>query len=318
MNGDRRQFLAAGAIAGLAASHQPGMAQEPDAEERFTWFCARVPYNVPNGRHVKRLSAESPLKFFQDAWPKKVESEDAFGICSYGICNLFSDPDKATPPLGDDHALAKAIKNNCYCTSIETQFGQLEYMSDDDELDMSYYFFDSEFAKKNPDRVAFLLHRGWLPTEVRPRKDSRPTTHILSRMPTQSCDSNRWDYFKVEGTRLNQIGKVFAAMKANRYSDTAEMQKYLEKQPKDQNWALTFAKFVTENATFKDNKTEFQCSPHICELNYHQCNWGKDGKHKVFQQFIVFDDLWAASHPDLFNSMQRFQKEKLLFVDPPA
>ena len=317
MQSDRRQFLAAGAMAGLAGAadlHQPGMAQEQDAEEKFTWFCARVPYNVPNGRHVKRLSSESPLKFFQDIWPKKVDSKDALGILSYGTADIFGDPESDGPAPADARELAKVIKQHCYVRSIRTQDGQLEYQSDDDEFDMSYYFFDSEFARRNPDRVSFLLHRGWLPTEVRPSKDSKPATHILSRMPTQTCDSNQWDYFKVEGTRLNQIGEVFATMKATRFSDSAEMQKYLETQPKDQNWALTFAKFIAENVTFKENKTEFQCSPHICELNHHAFNWGQGGKNKVFNQFIVFDDLWAASYPDLFTSMLRFQKEELLFV----
>jgi len=311
MTGDRRQFLAAGATAGFYATKLRQTRAASEDAEKFTWFCARVPYDVPNGRHVKKLAGETPLKFFQNAWANK-DSKAALGIQSYGSYHIFGDPDLTASPPADDQALANAIEKNCYCTSIETQHGQLEYLSDDDELDMSYYFFDSEFAKNNPDRVKFLLHQGWLPTEIKSNKDSAPATHILSRMPTQTCDSNNWDYFKIEGTRLNEIGKAFETMQANRYSDSATMEKFLESQAKDQSWALTIAKFVDAEGSFKDNRSEFQCTPHLCELNLHSHNYGKSA---VFEQFIVFDDLWAASHPDMFQSMLRFKKEKLLFVD---
>lgn len=78
MRGDRRQFLAAGAVAGLTASN---FHDDPvKAEETFTYFCARVPYNVPGGRYVKRLDSQSPLEAFQNNWQKDSEAVLGIGI----------------------------------------------------------------------------------------------------------------------------------------------------------------------------------------------------------------------------------------------
>ena len=41
----------------------------------------------------------------------------------------------------------------------------LQVLTDDDEIELAYYFFDDHYLNEHPGRTAYLLHEGWrLPT----------------------------------------------------------------------------------------------------------------------------------------------------------
>ena len=105
-------------------------------------------------------------------------------------------------------------------------------------------------------------------------------------------------------------------MDAKRGSDSYWINEFLKEVPKDFSWKKAIAKLVKDQCTWKDsrNESKFNCSEHICEMHQHyttHSNW--KSKPKEFHQFIVFDDLWAATHPALVKSIRRFEKRAILF-----
>lgn len=306
---NRRNFLLNSAAAIATSSLDRQITSAESVQESELVFLARVPYGVPSGRHIHFLDDTSWLSFFQRIWGKRLTCKKALGVSSYGIDPLFEAMKGRRAPKTNEE-LIKFIEQNCYNWNIKSEDGLIEYISDDDELDMSYHFLNSAFVKKNRKRLAFPLHKGWLPRNVNPSKTSQPRTWVVSHMPSQSADSNLWDIFEVKGSRLDQIGEIHSVMKnSDATFDSEQLEDFLEHQPKDQRWNVTMVKFLNKNASFKGNLSEFQCSPHICEIYHHCENWGET---RVFQQVIVFDDLWASTHTELFGSFKTLRKNHLL------
>jgi uncharacterized protein (TIGR02996 family) len=52
-------------------------------------------------------------------------------------------------------------------------------------------------------------------------------------------------------------------------------------------------------------KSHVQVEEHLAQLCIHTETWGKED---LYQQWIFFDDLWAARHPDLANALLRFAR----------
>src|SRR5262249_20344081 len=51
----------------------------------------------------------------------------------------------------------------CYHTEIRYEEHCVQVLTDDDDTDMAYYFFDNAFVAAHPDLTAYLLHEGPLP-----------------------------------------------------------------------------------------------------------------------------------------------------------
>ena len=318
----RREFIgfagsiSAGALAATTVGAIPLPVQllrtseiENSHSEQFVYFVARTPYDTASGRYIKKLKSDSVLKWFQEHWNSGNDPsrENILGAGFYGLSSMFEGSDPKPTSLTE---VTESLKKRCYYNSIVARDGAIEFLTDDDELDLSYYWFTSEFAAKHPDRVSFLMNDRWLPTNVVENEKSKPTTYLCSRYPGQSCDSANWDLFEIPGTRLEFIANVEPVMEKSKFSDSSELQDFLLKVPGDFSWKQTIEKLVAEKAAFKDNQTEFRCSKHICEMRHHAENWGKN---KLFNHFVVFDDLWAATHPNLTASIRRFKKREMLF-----
>jgi hypothetical protein len=238
------------------------------------------------------------------------------GVRFYGgVAHLLDylsegNPDEIPMPQCEADLVA-AFNSTSYINSIELKRGALEIETDDDEMDQCQYFFDSTFAKRNPKRIAFLIHKGWMPVRVDKSIRSRPKTYLFARYPSQSCDSANWDFFELQGHRLERIGKIRAAMNDGR-SDCHYLKGFLDQADPELSWQATTKNLAKDLFPFAGNLTEHKCSRHICQINHHQGNWFKR-KAAVYSQLLVFDDLWAKSHSELFQSMRRFQRGKLLF-----
>ena len=281
----------------------------------FIYFAARTPYNTASGRYVKKLPAKSVLQWFQDNWNSERDSNESVGAHFYGLGSLFENTNGNEIPQSLEEVVA-AIETRCYNNSIVAHEGAIEFTTDDDELHLVYHWFTPDFAEKNMDRVGFLIHEGWLPSEVNEISNSQPATYLCSRSPCQTCDSELWDYFEIPDIRLDQIGNVAAIMEAKRGADSYWLKKFLETVPNEFSWEQAIEKLVAEQCNWENgnNETEFHCSTHICEMRQHyttHSNWSS--KPKEFHQFVVFDDLWAAAHPTMVKSIRRFETPKILF-----
>lgn len=332
-NQDRREFIStssalfAGALANANSissdSSNGGSEQEPQTkamtnktDRKFIYFVARTPYNTASGRYVKKLESESVLGWFQENWNSGENSKQILGESFYGLQNLFDSDEACKSVPASLEEVIKDLEKRCYNDRIKTKDDALEFYTDDDEMNLVYHWFTSEFAEQNMDRVGFLIHDGWLPTNVNVDPKSKPTTYLCSRTPSQTCDSELWDFFEIPGIRLDQIGDVVSVMDTNSGSDSYWLKEFLKEVPTDFSWKQAIEKLVEDQCTWKDAKNEsrFNCSKHVCEMQQHHTtheNW--KSKPKEFQQFIVFDDLWAAAHPTLATAIRRFEKRAILF-----
>ena len=287
--------------------------EQKDAE--FIYFAARTPYNTASGRYVKKLKANSVLEWFQSHWNSDLGPVDTVGSHFYVLHSLFSKEGDVAPPQSLEEVVS-VIKKRCYNGGIVTQGDAIEFYTDDDESHLVYHWFTREFAEENPERVGFLIHDGWLPTDVDEDEDSKPMTFLISRTPSQTCDSELWDFFEIPGIRLNQTGNAVSVMNQKLGADSYWLNEFLQKVPAEFSWKQTIEKLVADECQWKKvkNESEFNCSTHICEMRQHVAthkNWAS--KPKEFHQFIVFDDLWAKTYPTLVKAIRRFEKKKILF-----
>src|SRR3954447_1199909 len=138
------------------------------------YFVSRSHYEGPSGKHVKVLEADSVLSWFQSVWERAKAAEDIYlwvidelGCDVYGLDSIFEAArDESLPPPGTDRTLGSYLEEHLY---VEGGFlfepHALQVLTNDDEIELAYYFFDDHFLKDNPGRAAYLLHEDWpLPT----------------------------------------------------------------------------------------------------------------------------------------------------------
>ncbi|HRI68501.1 MAG TPA: hypothetical protein PK156_29935 [Polyangium sp.] len=131
------------------------------------WFVYRSHYDGPLSRRIQRLEDPTVLAWFTRMMtaartaekPDEVYHKELGGSV-YGLGSLFeATQENSLKAAKDLEHLQKLLKKYLY---VEGDFRldehSLRVLTDDDEVDLAYFFFDDEFAKANPDRVAWLLH----------------------------------------------------------------------------------------------------------------------------------------------------------------
>ena len=278
-------------------------------------FVLRSPYE-PGGRYIKKFSHKSVLGWFQSVWDNGKDTEQILGVEFYGGIGHLLDArlSENLPMPNSEKELVALLHKHSYVGAVKMKSGCLEIETDNDEMYLCQYMIESSFAKKYPQRTKFLLRDGWLPTRVK-KKDvrSRPKTFIAARYPSQTCDSIYWDFFTVKGSRLETIGDVCTVMQESRFSDCYSLQKFLETVDAQESWKDTIQRLATSNS-FPNKLTTFRCSKHVCELYQHEQIWQFHGDRtrNIFTELVVYDDLWAKSHPLLHKSLGKMKSGAVL------
>jgi hypothetical protein len=158
-----------------------------------TWFVYRSPYEGPSGRRVRRLPDASPLAWFQRMWQTTAGEEtfardvDAYawvdanleadlGGRVYGLNSIFCSWDDEEPsPLRADRfgplpastwqELRDLLRRHLYVErdpreGIRVDEHSVRAATDDDEVDLAYYFLDDTLAARS-DLTAYPLHEDW-------------------------------------------------------------------------------------------------------------------------------------------------------------
>jgi uncharacterized protein (TIGR02996 family) len=130
------------------------------------YFVYRSHYNTPALNHLRRFSDDSVLAWFQRNW-KAVPDPGAsdhvkklFGCSVYGFRSLFNAiAENSLPAPASDAALKRMLDSHLYAEGeVRCRPHLIQVLTDDDELEMAYYFFDDHFLAKHGDKAAFLLH----------------------------------------------------------------------------------------------------------------------------------------------------------------
>jgi uncharacterized protein (TIGR02996 family) len=97
------------------------------------------------------------------------------------------------PPPTTDRQLELDLREHLYVEgSIHYSPHLLQVRTDDDELEMAYYFFDDHYLDKHRKRAAFLLHEGWqLPGGAREGR-YRPAEKAAEFKPAGTGKGSTW------------------------------------------------------------------------------------------------------------------------------
>ena len=149
------------------------------------WFTYRSPYDALLGKHVRRLPDDSVLAWFQRNWNCAGKSEDEdeqharagdwlrdeLETDPYGLSSIFTRAarDKIPAPTTEEE-LFGLLREHLYVEGDKDEQllcrpGCIQVYTDDDNLDVAYYFCDDKYLSEYGTQAAFLLHEHWrLPT----------------------------------------------------------------------------------------------------------------------------------------------------------
>ncbi|WP_431727378.1 hypothetical protein [Verrucosispora sp. TAA-831] len=139
------------------------------------YFVYRAREESPLGKRVVTLPDATVLDWFRRGWEH--DDPDALihselGGDVYGLSSIFEEiPEHHLPRPESVDDLRALLREHLWVEGDEDTFIRLDahalrVRTDDDEVDLTYYFLDDEAAASR-DRVAFLLHGTWpLPTDA--------------------------------------------------------------------------------------------------------------------------------------------------------
>jgi uncharacterized protein (TIGR02996 family) len=154
------------------------------------YFVYRSHYDNPSTKCLKRFDDASVLDWFKNRWAHLAHADEArarlkrlLGCSVYGFATVFERAaEHSLPPPATDRQLNQYLQQHLYSEgSILYQPHLLSVQTDDDELELAYYFFDDHYLARHGKRAAFLLNESWeLPagTAEQAARPSEPTTEL--------------------------------------------------------------------------------------------------------------------------------------------
>ncbi len=206
--------------------------EHPEAPPMGVYFVYRSHYEGPSGKHVRALEAESVVGWFQGVWERAKAAEDAaawveaeLGTSVYGFASLFEAArDESLPPPKTDRVLKSYLEEHLYVEGeVKYKPHVLQVLTDDDEIELAYFFFDDHYHDAYPGRAAYLLHEEWrLPNtsgdatfrpgietkEISPPGAGTGTTYLAFLAFYDSLNLTDLDVegpCRIEGVRLPQL-----------------------------------------------------------------------------------------------------------------
>lgn len=280
----------------------------------------RSPYKNLTGRHIVRFDDDSILAWFQRHWNEPPYdgdvslSEKLFGQSVYGFEAFFESVGEHKLPVPQtDDQLGELLRSHCYAEGgMKYEPELFSVFTDDDELDLTYHFIDDRLIEREPQRFAFLTHEGSLPTSVDPdvNTDAEPHTFFFAHHPRSSADSQIWDQVVANAT-INDCAALLKEYSKDepdgehKYWEATDLRDFLIGNKEQQrSWQELLSDYIKQQSGIKEAEDQSQLlnSEHIIQLHHHADNF----RRPVFYQVIIFDNVWAASHPDLASSLSRY------------
>lgn len=334
------------------------------------WFVYRSHYAGPLSRRVRRLAAPSILAWFQRkleeartaAEPHRVADKDLGGYV-YGFGTVFKAAQEHDLPTPRDmEELRALLHEHLYVEGgpehIRLDEHSVRVRTDDDEVQLAYFFFDDEAARRHPDRVAWLLHEEPRLPEGAADAPFHPPAEVEELLPdgggegaTYACLFTHYDGQTLPGTAcvlagvrlpglVSHLRTVIPATKPQAWSsdwlDTWPVEMRLlralldPQHPADRALApalergALFPISVLMNSgnhsrlgvglqaaardefyrAAKGLKTEGDPAKSIVHASRNAALvCAHTSKSFGHQQWVLFDDRWAAAHPELAASI---------------
>ncbi|MDZ4404018.1 hypothetical protein [Prosthecobacter sp.] len=141
--------------------HGRRIVEFPDVPDLLGWFqrywisheeLTRSEPRIPKG------SEFNPLDWQDQMWSLR---ENVFGGGIYGLSSFLIPMLQRPVPqsLGDVQNYVESFGGRYSEGTIEMLDTAIQAITDDDEIDIGWYLFDSDFARRHPERVSFLIYR---------------------------------------------------------------------------------------------------------------------------------------------------------------
>ena len=141
-----------------------------ETSSQGVWFVYRSHYEGPLSKRIRRLEAPSIVAWFREKFgearrasePGRIAEQDLGGyVYGFGTVLEAAKEHDLSPPIATK-ALEKILREHLYVEggpeNIRIDDHTLRVRTDDDEVELAYFFFDDEAARRHPERVAWLLH----------------------------------------------------------------------------------------------------------------------------------------------------------------
>ncbi|MCC2670929.1 MAG: hypothetical protein K0Q72_3400 [Armatimonadetes bacterium] len=199
------------------------------------YFVYRSHYAGPTCQHVRRFEDESVLAWFQARWEGAADPDAAYarvkellGTDVYGFNSLFTAIAESSLPCPKTaRQLAELLEEHLYYEGeLLCKPHAIQVLTDDDELELSYYFFDDHYLERRPNATAYLLREDWrLPegaaegavkpvatSRVRPSGHGEGTVYLafIAYYDSGSLSDQEGGY-RIQGIHLPELCRYLAA-----------------------------------------------------------------------------------------------------------
>lgn len=333
-------------------------------DEECIFLVYRAPYEGVNSKRVVKLKAISILEWFQNGWDAINNMNPTDWIkseCDGDIhdLSLFFNKMKQEnlPKPNDWNQLADYLHQYLpleHKERIAQDEHSLRFMSDDDEVSIAVYFFDTYMVEKYPNKTSYLLYdRFELPVkskEVNSFTHNEKSRELFPKATgvgkTYFCfltfyDSDTFGHtvHELNGARFSDLVRYLRSIQPEKISVSSTQ--YYSPWPRE---LILLRSFIDEDDTTIENalrecnnypifqidafnlglgsietaQNEFEtakksvistANPDMSHIKYGEtfaqlamhCS-----KNFGYQQWYIFDDLWAMDNADLANSLIRY------------
>ncbi|SNY47724.1 hypothetical protein [Paractinoplanes atraurantiacus] len=290
------------------------------------YFVCRWREESPFGKRVVALPDATVLDWFRRGWGKDdpdewIETE--LGGDVYGLDSIFDKARKrGLPPPETTDQLRTLLHEHLYVEADDKsdyiRLGRhaLRVRTDDDEVDLAYYFVDDETAAASPDRLAFLLNDKWpLPKDsspsaahfglsvpvrtarlVRPGPEAVFSVRLCWESPDIDRNLDLRGAVTIPGLTLPDLAAVLHKaddQEALRWPhDLRLLRQLITSSAESLGGALhTYARHP---------RSLVEVGPHIAQVARYIDDF------VGFDQWFLFDTRWATAHADLAHSLLRY------------
>jgi hypothetical protein len=307
-------------------------------------FVYRSPYHGVLGKHVRWLPDASVLDWFRRAWDEAAPDPDTWlqaelGVDVYGLDSIFEEAAKKSLPKPETMAqLRKNLRKHLYVEGeVFVDDHSVRALTDDDENPLAYYFLDQSVVDERPARIAYHVRGEWpLPASTDTDGGDEPVTTIaMSQIGDIDWDT-QGTVLRLRGVRLPGLAAWLRAAdtwpeeltllrgcvgpdddlaaaldRMNRWGAWDDQDLDVAGMDGDHAAAHRVALDVMAQAEGHDvipgplggrrpALGRVDTAEHLAQAVFHI-----DDEFGYLQLFI-FDDVWAAAHPELAKSLRRW------------
>ncbi|GAA2702006.1 hypothetical protein [Actinoplanes palleronii] len=152
------------------------------------YFVYRSHYEGPLGKLVRRLPDATVLGWFRRGWDcagPRAWVVGELGVHVYGLSSIFEAARRHQLPRPETtDQLRTLLHEHLYVEGdrdyIRLDEHSLRVRTDDDEVELAYFFLDDVIVAERPERLAYLVHEKWpLPDGPGGEPDAAITTYAM-------------------------------------------------------------------------------------------------------------------------------------------